>query len=48
VAIYASLFAVGNIVYGNLMWGVILVGVTLVATVLLFKLFKKIGVETGS
>ena len=46
VAIYASLFSVGNFVYGNMWWGFILAGVALVATVFLFKFFTKIGVES--
>ncbi|MBN2376523.1 MAG: Na+:solute symporter [Sedimentisphaerales bacterium] len=48
VAIYASLFAVGNFVYGNMGWGVILVGIALAAMVFLFKSFTKIGVESTS
>lgn len=46
VAIYASLFAVGNFVYGNIAWGVILIVVALIATAILFKCFSKIGVES--
>ncbi len=48
VAIYSSLFAVGNFVYGNVMWGVILAGVALAATVCLFVSFNKIGVESSA
>lgn len=48
VAIYASLFAVGNFVYGNIAWGVILIVVALIATSILFKCFSKIGVESES
>ena len=48
VAIYSSLFAVGNFIYGNLLWGVALAVITLAATVVLFKLFTKIGVESES
>jgi Na+/proline symporter len=46
VAIYSSLFAVGNFVYGNLSWGFFLAVITLAATVVLFKLFTKIGIES--
>ena len=47
VAIYSALFAVGNFVYGNMAWGSILVVVALAATVVLFKCFGKIGVESS-
>ena len=46
VAIYSSLFSVGNFVYGNKAWGFILIGVTAAATFALFKCFGKIGVES--
>lgn len=46
VAIYSSLFSVGNFVYGNKAWGFILIGVTVAATFALFKCFGKIGVES--
>ncbi len=46
VAIYSSLFAVGNFVYGNLIWGFILIAVVLVTIFILFRSFSKIGVET--
>jgi Na+/proline symporter len=46
VAIYSSLFSVGNFVYGNMVWGIILVVVAAVAIVALFKLFTKIGIES--
>ena len=45
VAIYSSLFAVGNFVYGNMAWGVGLAVVAGGATFVLFKSFGKIGVE---
>jgi Na+/proline symporter len=48
VAIYMSLFAVGNFIYGNIVWALVLVGIALAATVALFKLFTKIGVESGN
>lgn len=48
VAIYSSLFSVGNFVYGNMIWGYILAGVALAATFVLFKSFNKIGAESGS
>ena len=48
VAIYSSLFSVGNFVYGNMVWGIVLAGVALVATLALFKSFHKIGVESGN
>ncbi|MFZ9011756.1 MAG: sodium:solute symporter family transporter, partial [Anaerohalosphaeraceae bacterium] len=48
VAIYASLFAIGNFVYGNMMWGFILIGIALVTVFFLFKSFNKIGVESSS
>ena len=48
VAIYASLFSVGNFVYGNMIWGLILAGVALAATLVLFKSFHKIGAESGN
>jgi len=47
IAIYSSLFSVGNFVYGNKIWGFILAGVALVATALLFKSFGKTGVESS-
>ena len=48
VAIYSSLFSVGNFVYGNLMWGVVLAGAAIVATIALFVSFNKIGVESSA
>ena len=48
IAIYTSLFAIGNFIYGNLVWGIVLAGVALVATILLFKSFTKIGIECDS
>ena len=47
VAIYSSLFAVGNFVYGNKTAGAILLVVTAAATFALFKSFGKIGVESS-
>jgi len=46
VAIYASLFSVGNFVYGNTAWGFILIVFALVSLFALFKCFGKIGVES--
>ncbi len=48
VAIYASLFAIGNFVYGNMVWGFVMIGTALVAVFFLFKSFGKIGVESGN
>ena len=48
VAIYASLFSVGNFVYGNMLWGFILSGIALAAVFALFKSFSKIGIESGN
>jgi hypothetical protein len=48
VAIYSSLFSVGNFVYGNLMWGFVLAGIAIAATITLFTSFNKIGVESSS
>ena len=48
LAIYASLFAVGNFVYGNIIWGSIMIVIVVLATVSLLKLFDKIGVESES
>jgi Na+/proline symporter len=47
VAIYSSLFAVGNFVYGNVKWGAILIVLAAAATFALFKSFRKIGVESS-
>ncbi len=47
VAIYASLFSVGNFVYGNMLWGFILAGVAVAMIIWLLKSFGKIGVESG-
>jgi len=47
VAIYASLFAVGNFVYGNTTWGGILIVLAGAALFALFRCFGKIGVESG-
>ena len=47
VAIYGSLFAVGNFVYGNIGWGIALIIVACVTIFMLFKSFGKIGVESG-
>ena len=47
VAVYASLFAIGNFVYGNMGWGFVMIGVALVTVFFLFKSFGKIGVESG-
>jgi Na+/proline symporter len=48
LAIYASLFAIGNFVYGNTVWGFVMIGVALVTTFFLFKSFGKIGVESSA
>jgi len=48
LAIYASLFAIGNLVYGNMVWGFIMIGIAIVTTFFLFKSFGKIGVESSS
>ena len=47
VAIYSSLFSVGNFVYGNIEWGFILAGVALAATIALFMSFSRTGIESG-
>ncbi len=47
VAVYASLFAIGNFVYGNMGWGFVMICVALVTVFFLFKSFGKIGVESG-
>lgn len=46
VAIYSSLFAVGNFLYGNTVWGILTATVAIISTVLLFKEFNKIGAES--
>lgn len=46
VAIYSSLFAVGNFLYGNIVWGILTATVAIISTVLLFKEFNKIGAES--
>ncbi len=48
IAIYSSLFSIGNFVYGNMSWGIILAIVSFGATLVLFRMFDKIGVETES
>ena len=48
VAIYASLFSVGNFVYGNNIWGYILAGAAIAATAALFMCFGKIGIESDN
>jgi len=45
VAIYTSLFSVGNFVYGNIMSGIIMSIVAAVSTFVLLKLFGKLGAE---
>lgn len=45
VAIYSSLFAVGNFVYGNIVAGVVMSVLAAVGMVILFKLFGKLGAE---
>lgn len=47
IAIYASLFAVGNFVYGNTVWGGMLILLACAALMALFRCFGKIGVEGG-
>lgn len=47
VAIYSSLFAIGNFLYGNLLWGALTTALAVISTVLLFKEFNKIGAETS-
>ena len=47
IAIYSSLFSVGNFVYGNKLWGFILAAVAVVSTLILFKSFGKTGVEAS-
>ena len=47
VAVYASLFAIGNFVYGNMGWGFVMIGVALVTVFFLFKSFGKIGAESS-
>lgn len=46
VAIYSSLFSVGNFLYGNIVWGIVTAVLAAGSTILLFKEFNKIGVET--
>ncbi|MBI9016999.1 MAG: hypothetical protein JEZ07_07045 [Phycisphaerae bacterium] len=46
VAIYSSLFAIGNFLYGNTGWGITMLAVAAVSTVILFNFFGKIGVQT--
>ena len=48
VAIYASLFSVGNFVYGNQMWGYIMAGLAVAGTFALFMCFGKIGIESDN
>ena len=48
IAIYSSLFSIGNFVYGNTWWGIILAIISVSATIVLFKMFDKIGLETES
>jgi hypothetical protein len=48
VAIYASLFAVGNFVYGKIIWGTVMIIIAILTMFFLFKLFGKIGVESQS
>ncbi len=48
VAVYASLFAIGNFVYGNRVWGFVLIGVAIVTVYFLFRSFGKIGVESSA
>jgi Na+/proline symporter len=45
IAIYASLFSVGNFVYGNIATGGIMAAVAAATMVALFKLFGKLGAE---
>ena len=48
LAIYASLFAVGNFVYGKTIWGTVMIIIAVSTMFFLFKLFGKIGVESDS
>jgi hypothetical protein len=45
VAIYSSLFAVGNFIYGNLLAGILMSVLAGAAMVVLFKSFGKLGAE---
>jgi Na+/proline symporter len=45
VAIYSSLFAVGNFIYGNLLAGILMSMLAGAAMVVLFKSFGKLGAE---
>ena len=45
IAIYSSLFAVGNFVYGNLLSGILMSILASGTMVVLFKLFGKLGAE---
>ncbi|MCK5675384.1 MAG: Na+:solute symporter, partial [Verrucomicrobia bacterium] len=45
VAIYSSLFAIGNFVYGNLLAGVLMSVLAGGAMVVLFRSFGKLGAE---
>ncbi len=45
IAIYSSLFSIGNFVYGNLGWGAVLAILALILTVAILKLIAKIGLE---
>ena len=45
IVIYASLFAIGGLVYGNVIQGVILGGVAVVGTFFLFKLVQKLSLN---
>ncbi|MDA0194512.1 MAG: Na+:solute symporter [Bacteroidetes bacterium] len=45
IVIYASLFAIGGLVYGNVLQGVILGGVAVIGTFFLFKLVQKLSLD---
>jgi len=45
VAVYSSLFAVGNFVYGNIVAGAVMTVLAAVSMVILFKSFSKLGAE---
>jgi len=45
VAIYSSLFAVGNFIYGNLLGGALMSVLAAGAMVVLFRSFGKLGAE---
>ena len=45
VAVYSSLFAVGNFIYGNLIGGALMSVLSAGAMLVLFRSFNKLGAE---